>query len=82
MGLLTNPKTRAKLISIISRFCNPLCFLCYVVGVCWFFALAYRPLNAGTYFSENALLPGKNIFVNCNIGLYSIAGYMLNILSH
>uniref|UniRef100_A0ABM0LWL3 Glycosylphosphatidylinositol anchor attachment 1 protein-like n=1 Tax=Saccoglossus kowalevskii TaxID=10224 RepID=A0ABM0LWL3_SACKO len=32
--------------------------LCYVIGIVWMLALAYKPLNAGTYFSENALLPG------------------------
>ena len=59
MGLLTNPKTRAKLVAVVSRFCNPLCLICYVVGVVWFLALAHRAINAGTYFSENALLPGE-----------------------
>ena len=59
MGLLTNPQTREKLVGIIKRFENRLCVLCYLVGVGWFLALAYRPLNAGTYFSENALLPGN-----------------------
>jgi len=29
-----------------------------LAGLLWFVALAYRPFNAGTYFSENALLPG------------------------
>ncbi len=58
MGLLTNPKTREKISHIISRYNNKLCCLSYLVGLGWFLALAYQPLNAGTYFSENALLPG------------------------
>ena len=66
MGLLTNPKTRARFISLIRRFCNPLCILCYIIGIVWFLALAYHPLNAGTYFSENALLPGR-VFIYYNI---------------
>ncbi|KAK6983574.1 glycosylphosphatidylinositol anchor attachment 1 protein, partial [Biomphalaria glabrata] len=35
-----------------------MCALLYVVGLIGFLAQAYQPLNAGTYFSENALLPG------------------------
>ncbi|KAK2187644.1 hypothetical protein NP493_159g04034 [Ridgeia piscesae] len=58
MGLLSNPKTRQKLMNVILRYNNKLCFVCYVVGLCWFLALAYTPFNAKTYFSENALLPG------------------------
>lgn len=58
MGLLSNPKSRQKLVTAVSKYNNILCVLCYVVGVTWFMALAYTPLNAKTYFSENALLPG------------------------
>ena len=59
MGLLSNPKTREKIVGVLKNHGNKLCILCYVAGLVWFFALAYKPLNAGTYFSENALLPGK-----------------------
>ena len=67
MGLLSNPKTRQKLMNVILRYNNKLCFVCYVVGLCWFLALAYTPFNAKTYFSENALLPGKKnlSYVTC-----------------
>lgn len=58
MGLLTNVKTRRRLVSLISAHNNKLCLLSYVAGLAWFLGLAHRPLNAGTYFSENALLPG------------------------
>ncbi|XP_013418451.1 glycosylphosphatidylinositol anchor attachment 1 protein isoform X1 [Lingula anatina] len=58
MGLLTNPTSRATIVGSITRHNNKICFLCYVVGLSWFLALAYQELNAGTYFSENALLPG------------------------
>ena len=58
MGLLSNPKSRQKLITAISKYNNTLCVAGYLVGLIWFMALAYTPLNAKTYFSENALLPG------------------------
>ncbi|XP_064599152.1 glycosylphosphatidylinositol anchor attachment 1 protein-like [Liolophura sinensis] len=58
MGLLTDTKQREKLCNIIVKFNSKLCLVGYVVGFCWFLALGYQPFNAGTYFSENALLPG------------------------
>lgn len=58
MGLLSNPKSRQKIVGAITKYNNILCAVCYVVGIIWFLALAYPPLNAKTYFSENALLPG------------------------
>ena len=60
MGLLTDPKSRERLVAVVSKHNNKLCVLCYAAGICWFLALAYQPFNAQTYFSENALLPGKN----------------------
>ena len=59
MGVLTNPKTRQKFVNFISNHNAKLCVLCYIAGLAWFLALAYKPLNASTYFSENALLPGE-----------------------
>lgn len=59
MGLLTDPKNRQKAVTFISNHSTKVCVLCYIGGLAWFLALAYRPLNAGTYFSENALLPGE-----------------------
>lgn len=61
MGLLTNPKTPVKFHSVMRKFGNKVCVLSYLAGVVSFVALAHRPLNAGTYFSENALLPGITI---------------------
>ncbi|XP_052060128.1 glycosylphosphatidylinositol anchor attachment 1 protein-like [Mytilus californianus] len=58
MGLLSDPKKRQKILDVISKYNNHLSVLCYIAGVTWFLALAYQPLNARTYFSENALLPG------------------------
>ncbi|XP_060564465.1 glycosylphosphatidylinositol anchor attachment 1 protein-like [Ruditapes philippinarum] len=58
MGLLSNPKSRQKIIGAVTKYNNVLSAACYIVGVIWFLALAYPPLNAKTYFSENALLPG------------------------
>ena len=63
MGLLTDPKKRAKFIAAIKRFGNVFCVLFYLAGLVWFLALAYKPFNAGVYFSENALLPGKIAFM-------------------
>ena len=59
MGILSDPEKRKKIVAAIAKYNNLICILCYVVGVGWFFALAYKPLNAGNYFSENALLPGN-----------------------
>lgn len=59
MGLLTNEQSRNRVVSLLVKHNQKLSVLVYVVGISWFFALAYQPLNAETYFSENALLPGK-----------------------
>ncbi|XP_060080129.1 glycosylphosphatidylinositol anchor attachment 1 protein-like [Ylistrum balloti] len=58
MGILSNPQQRQKIVDTIAKYNNKICFLCYVAGVAWFLALAYPPMNAKNYFSENALLPG------------------------
>ncbi|ERL95801.1 glycosylphosphatidylinositol anchor attachment 1 protein-like [Dendroctonus ponderosae] len=59
MGLLTDPSSgHGKLTKILLRFYVPLCVLLYIAGVLWFAALASPLVNASTYFSENALLPG------------------------
>ncbi|XP_033754624.1 glycosylphosphatidylinositol anchor attachment 1 protein-like [Pecten maximus] len=58
MGILSNPQQRQKIVDVIAKYNNKLCFACYVAGVVWFLALAYPPMNAKNYFSENALLPG------------------------
>ncbi|KAJ9593199.1 hypothetical protein L9F63_015244, partial [Diploptera punctata] len=59
MGLLTDPGAgRGKLTQLLVTYHNKLCILLYVGGVAWFLILAHDNFNAGTYFSENALLPG------------------------
>lgn len=59
MGILTDPSAgQGKITKIIIKYYSKLTILMYVGGVIWFCLLAYTPLNAGTYFSENALLPG------------------------
>uniref|UniRef100_A0A0B7B3S5 Uncharacterized protein n=1 Tax=Arion vulgaris TaxID=1028688 RepID=A0A0B7B3S5_9EUPU len=58
MGLLTNEQSRNRVITLLVKNNNKLSVLVYVAGLAWFLALAYQPLNAGTYVSENALLPG------------------------
>lgn len=59
MGLLTDPSAgQGKLTKALLKYYTKLCVLLYVGGIGWFCSLAYTPMNAGTYFSENALLPG------------------------
>jgi len=58
MGLLSSRRSYDKIATFLHRYDNILCFVCFVVGITWFLLLAYSDLNARTYFSENALLPG------------------------
>ncbi|PSN54175.1 Glycosylphosphatidylinositol anchor attachment 1 protein [Blattella germanica] len=59
MGLLTDPGAgRGKLTQLLVTYHNKLCILLYLGGLIWFIILAHDNFNAGTYFSENALLPG------------------------
>nr|CAD7409168.1 unnamed protein product [Timema poppensis] len=59
MGLLTDPGAgRGKLTQILVMYYNKLCVVLYIAGLVWFALLAHEHFNAGTYFSENALLPG------------------------
>ncbi|XP_032792055.1 LOW QUALITY PROTEIN: glycosylphosphatidylinositol anchor attachment 1 protein [Daphnia magna] len=60
MGLLSNPSDK-QLSPLVLKFIGKqkmLSFLLYVGSIVWLVCLAYRQFNAGTYFSENALLPG------------------------
>lgn len=63
MGLLSDPNLHSdkkkKYIDFISKYANGFCFLLYLVGLFWFCALSFPQLQSNTYFSENALLPGK-----------------------
>jgi len=62
MGILTNvsnnSKSTNKYIQILIRYNRLICVLLYFIGIIWFCCLAHPQLNNGTYFSENALLPG------------------------
>ncbi|EZA48989.1 hypothetical protein DMN91_011736 [Ooceraea biroi] len=59
MGLLTDPRAgTGKIIKLILQWEKPLCFVLYVGGLVWLMLLALPAFNDGTYFSENALLPG------------------------
>ncbi|XP_034826560.1 glycosylphosphatidylinositol anchor attachment 1 protein [Maniola hyperantus] len=59
MGLLSDPEYgSAKWVKVLKKIHFPLCFLCYISSIVWFFMLAHREFNNETYFSENALLPG------------------------
>ncbi|KAJ8946439.1 hypothetical protein NQ318_014426 [Aromia moschata] len=59
MGLLTDPSAgQGNLIKALLKYYNKICVLLYFAGIVWFCAMAYPTINANTYFSENALLPG------------------------
>uniref|UniRef100_A0A6B2E8Y4 Putative gpi transamidase component gaa1 n=1 Tax=Phlebotomus kandelakii TaxID=1109342 RepID=A0A6B2E8Y4_9DIPT len=61
MGLLTDPSglsQKTKYAKLLKKHCKLLCNLLFLAGLCWFAALSDTNLNHGTYFSENALLPG------------------------
>lgn len=64
MGILSDPslnssEKKSKYITLISKYSNSFCFLLYLAGIVWFSALSLNELQSKTYFSENALLPGK-----------------------
>ncbi|CAH1963460.1 unnamed protein product [Acanthoscelides obtectus] len=59
MGLLTDPTAgQGRFVKLLLKYCDKICALMYIVGILWFCSLAYPAMNANTYFSENALLPG------------------------
>lgn len=59
MGLLSDPEYGSvKWVRVLKRVHGPLCFLCYLGALGWFFMLGNKEFNNETYFSENALLPG------------------------
>lgn len=75
MGLLTDPSAlsqKSKYAKILIKYNRILCGLLYVIGVVWFFSLADKNLNNGTYFSENALLPGLSISLYFNLFIFLI----------
>lgn len=62
MGLLTAPATskrRSLLGKYLINFKALVCGLLYLAGIIYFCTLAHSSRNNATYFSENALLPGK-----------------------
>ncbi|XP_018578205.1 glycosylphosphatidylinositol anchor attachment 1 protein [Anoplophora glabripennis] len=59
MGLLTDPSSgQGKLVKLLLKHYSKICVLLCLGGILWFCALACPQMNANTYFSENALLPG------------------------
>lgn len=59
MGLLTDPSSgQGKLVKLLLKYYSKMCILLCLGGIVWFCALACSQMNANTYFSENALLPG------------------------
>uniref|UniRef100_A0A2M4BHL8 GPI-anchor transamidase component GPAA1 n=1 Tax=Anopheles marajoara TaxID=58244 RepID=A0A2M4BHL8_9DIPT len=72
MGLLTNPSIsqKAKYCRKLVRHNTLICFSLYLLGVGFFCALPDNNFSSGTYFSENALLPG---LVNSELGMETVA---------
>lgn len=58
MGLLSNPEIRDKLKIFAEKYSSLFGAISYFIGVIWLLLLAYEPMNAKVYFSENSLLPG------------------------
>lgn len=62
MKLLTGSgatqRRNAKVAKWLRRGNTPICLTLYVGGIVYFWMLAHTYMNHGTYFSENALLPG------------------------
>lgn len=59
MGLLTDPSAgQGRFTKALTKHYSKICILAVIGGIIWFGALASPSMNAGTYFSENALLPG------------------------
>ncbi|CAG7786215.1 unnamed protein product [Allacma fusca] len=60
MGLLTNPNTddSNKISLLLHKYTGRIGIVSYIGGIVWFVFLANYQYNLGTYFSENALLPG------------------------
>ncbi|ODM95549.1 Glycosylphosphatidylinositol anchor attachment 1 protein [Orchesella cincta] len=60
MGILTNPNTddTNRLVKLLQGKGGAFGLICYLAGIAWLIFLANADYNLGTYFSENALLPG------------------------
>ncbi|KAK9511283.1 hypothetical protein O3M35_005864 [Rhynocoris fuscipes] len=59
MGLLTDPSgLRGRPFQLIVKHHGLICSVLYLASLFWFGMLASDQVNAGTYLSENALLPG------------------------
>lgn len=70
MGILTDPantQSKTKMRNILTRFKTPICGLLYLAGIVYFCSLADSSRNNATYFSENALLPGKLMHLKLQI---------------
>lgn len=64
MGILSDPSlnasgSKSKSMQLLLKYSNTFCFILYLTGIIWFSALGLSDLQSKTYFSENALLPGK-----------------------
>lgn len=58
MGVLMNTSQNSKIILLVQKQNNRICFLSYLAGIVYFASLAWDGCNNKSYFSENALLPG------------------------
>lgn len=58
MGLLTDPTGHGKPTQYLMQYHRSISVLLYFASLLWFALLAHENFNSGSYFSENALLPG------------------------
>lgn len=77
MGVLMNTSQNTKLLALIEKQNNKICFISYLAGLVCFGFLAWDGCNNKTYFSENALLPG---LVQRNFHLSNFADRLLESL--
>ena len=84
MGILSDPslnssEKKSKYMMLVRRFSNLFCFVLYLAGLAWFAALSFNEFQSKTYFSENALLPGKLKLFTIIIGTNSYQCVLLHL---
>lgn len=64
MGIFTdssNSNKKSALAKLLIKYQTSVCISLYVIGIIYLCTLAHTSRNYATYFSENALLPGRMI---------------------
>ncbi|CAO1411146.1 unnamed protein product [Diamesa tonsa] len=86
MGILSDPNKslstkKSKYAIMLCKYHNLLCFVLYLAGIVWFCLLSHKNFNSGTYFSENALLPGL-VYSEIKMESVNMAKNLLNELEN